>query len=60
MLRQNQIGTIATQNISTMPAAKTCIWRPAQGSRLPPAMENSIRNPTEATATISTTSGQLR
>ena len=60
MFRQNQIGTMATMNISTMPTAKRSICGRAQVSMFPPAMEYSIRKPTEATAMTSTTSGQLR
>ena len=39
MLRQNQIGTKATANISTIPMPKRCIWGAAQTSARPPEME---------------------
>jgi hypothetical protein len=39
MLRQNQIGTIATMNISARPRPKRCICGSAQGVIDPPATE---------------------
>ncbi len=43
-----------------MPTPKRSICGRAQVSIIPPAMEYSIRNPTEATVVTSTTSGQFR
>ncbi len=60
MLRQNQIGTIATKIITQMPSTKRFICGSAQGVNDPPATEYSIRNPTEATAVSSITIGQFR
>ncbi len=60
MLRQNQIGTKAMTNIPTIPTAKRFICGSAQVSMFPPATEYSIRNPTEAVAVSSSTSGQFR
>ena len=39
MLRQNQIGIIATVNIRIMPSTKRFICGPAQGVNEPPATE---------------------
>ena len=39
MLRQNQIGTIATTNIAASPTAKRFICGSIQGSADPPATE---------------------
>ena len=60
MLRQNQIGTIATPNISTIPAANRFICGSAQRDGSPPATEYSIRKPKDAAAVRRTTSGQFR
>jgi hypothetical protein len=59
-LRQNQIGTIATANISVSPRPKRCICGSTQGVMDPPATEKSIRKPRPATATSRRTSAQFR
>src|SRR3990167_5300530 len=52
ILRQNQIGTKATKNISAMPRPNRCICGLAQVPISPPAMEYSISQPMAATAVI--------
>jgi len=60
MLRQNQIGTIATNSISAMPRPKRFICGSAQRPMSPPATEVSIKKPIPAAAASRSSSAQLR